>query len=110
MKTLKFRKKLAKLILDHKKTTTWRLFDDKNISVDDEVSFVISETNEEFAKAKIVSVTEKRMGNLEEKDWEGHERFSSNEEMYKTYETYYGQKVNRDTLVKIIRFILICLR
>jgi len=31
MKTLKFREKLSKLILSGKKTTTWRLFDDKDL-------------------------------------------------------------------------------
>ncbi len=29
MKTLKFRKKLSELILKKEKTTTWRIFDDK---------------------------------------------------------------------------------
>jgi len=94
MKTLKFRKKLSELILKGEKTTTWRLFDDKDISSGDEVSLMVWETKEEFAKAKIISVIEKPLGELDDDDWSGHERFSSDEEMYKTYEKYYGRKVD----------------
>ena len=82
MKTLKFREKLSKLILKGEKNVTWRIFDDKDISEGDDVSFLIWETKEEFAKAKILSVKETMLGKLTEEDWEGHERFSSNEEMY----------------------------
>ncbi|MCR4283952.1 MAG: hypothetical protein NUV64_01355 [Parcubacteria group bacterium] len=46
------------------------------------------------------------MSELEEADFDGHEKFSSEEEMYQTYRTYYGDKVGPDTIVKIIRFKL----
>ena len=65
MKTLKFKEDLSKLILSGKKDTTWRLFDDKNLSNSDEVSFVISETGKEFAKAKLINVRETTFGNLQ---------------------------------------------
>jgi hypothetical protein len=107
MKTLKFRKELAKLILEGKKDNTWRLFDEKDISVGDEVSLLEWESKEEFAKAKVTSVKEAKLGRLTDKDKEGHEKFSSDKEMYKTYSTYYRQKVDEDTLVKIIRFELL---
>ena len=35
MKTLKFRKELSELILKKEKTTTWRIFDDKDIKQGD---------------------------------------------------------------------------
>lgn len=48
MKTIKFRPALAKLIIEGKKTTTWRLFDDKNLQVGDVVELVNWETKEVF--------------------------------------------------------------
>ena len=104
MKTLKFRKELSELILSKKKNTTWRLFDDKDLSVGDILSFVVWETLEEFAKVKVISVSETVFGNLKEGDWEGHEKFCSEEEMYKIYSKYYNCLVNKKTPVKIIKF------
>jgi len=40
-------------------------------------------------------------------DWEGHEKFSSETEMYKAYTKHYGgKKVDKNTKVKIIKFKL----
>ena len=107
MKTLKFRKVLSDLILPGEKDTTWRLFDDKNLSTGDSVSFLVYETKEEFAKARLTSVRETTLGELTEEDWEGHEKFSSDEEMYKTYSDYYNRQVDKDTPVKVIKFKLL---
>lgn len=107
MKTLKFRETLSKLILSGEKNTTWRLFDDKNLSAGDIVSFLVWETQKEFAKAKITEVRETILGKLTDKDWGGHEKFSSNEEMYKTYSKYYNQDVNKSTILKVIKFELL---
>lgn len=104
MKTLKFRNHLAKLILAGKKDLTWRLFDDKEISVGDEVHMINWNTGEKFGEAKVVKAWEKKMGNLVESDFDGHEKFKNEEEMYETYRKYYGDKVGRDTIVKIIKF------
>lgn len=60
MKTLKLRESLSKLILQGKKNTTWRLFDDKNLSKGDVVSFLVWETKKEFAKARLLQ----NLGNL----------------------------------------------
>jgi hypothetical protein len=107
MKTLKFRRSLSKLILQGKKNTTWRLFDDKNLSTDDEVSFLVYETKKEFAKAKLTSIKETSLGKSTNEDWDGHKKFSSDEEMYKTYCGYYNRPVDKDTPVKIIKFKLL---
>lgn len=107
MKTLKFRKSLSELILQRKKDATWRLFDDKNLSVGDVVSFLVWETKEEFAKAKLVKVKETALGELADEDWDGHEKFSSDEEMYKTYSKYYNRQVDKNSLIKIIKFELL---
>ena len=64
MKTLKFKPELAELILAGKKTSTWRLFDDKDLQTDDVVSFVNSDTMEQFALAKLSEVNEKELGEM----------------------------------------------
>jgi hypothetical protein len=107
MKTLKFRKSLAQRILNHEKTNTWRLFDDKDLTVGDEVLFLVWETKEEFAKAKLTAVTETMLGELTDEDWQGHEKFASDDEMYKTYSKYYNRPVDAGTKVKIIKFELL---
>jgi len=107
MKTLKLRKFLSKLILQGKKNTTWRLFDDKNLSEGDVVSFLIWGIKKEFAKAKLTNVKETTLGRLTDEDWNGHEKFSSDEEMYKTYHGYYNRRVDKNSPVKIIKFELL---
>jgi hypothetical protein len=107
MKTVKFRPVLAKLILEGKKTTTWRLFDDKDFQAGDAIELVNWETKEVFGHAVITEVTEKALKDLDGHDWEGHERFPTNEAMHAAYRTYYsGREVGPDTLVKIIHFKL----
>ncbi len=107
MKTLKFRKNLSELILKNEKTTTWRIFDDKDIQIDDIIEFLVWETKEQFAVARIIDVVEKSFKELDEKDLDGHEKFNSKEEMYATYTTYYNKTVDENTIVKIIKFELI---
>lgn len=106
MKTLKFREKLSQLILEKRKNTTWRLFDDKNLSAGDEVIFLVWETGKEFAKVKLLEVRETVFGKLTEQDWVGQEKFESDEKMYKTFSQYYNQEVNENSPVKIIKFEL----
>lgn len=53
MKTLKFTSHLSEKILKGDKTSTWRLFDDKDLKEEDELIFINKETNEEFGTAKI---------------------------------------------------------
>ena len=107
MKTLKFRKNLSELILKNEKTTTWRIFDDKDIQIDGIIEFLVWETKEQFAVARIIDVVEKSFKELDEKDLDGHEKFNSKEEMYATYTTYYNKTVDENTIVKIIKFELI---
>lgn len=104
MKTLKFKTHLCDKILDGSKTSTWRLFDDKDLQIGDELEFINKDTGETFGTATITSLYVKTLGTLEDKDWEGHERFLSDEEMYETYRSYYGDKVNEDSEVKILSF------
>ena len=107
MKTIKFRDFLAEQVMSGEKTVTWRLFDDKDLSVGDEVELINWNTGEVFGKATLTGVKEKKLGDINEDDYVGHEKFESKEEMYETYKKYYGDKVNLDTIVKIIKFELI---
>lgn len=107
MKQLKFTDDLAKLILEGKKTATWRFFDDKNLSVGDRLELVNKETGTPFAEAEITSIKEKPLGDVAEADFDGHETYSNREEMLTTYRSYYGETVNWDTVVKMIGFKLI---
>ncbi len=107
MKTLKFRQTLADQILAGDKTTTWRLFDDKNLSKGDQLSFLVWKTQKEFAQAKIVSVKTTKFGKLTAKDWTGHETFDSPQQMYDTYSGYYQQTVDENTPVTVIKFKLL---
>lgn len=105
-KTIKFRDFLANLVSKGEKDSTWRLFDDKDLQEGDEVDLINWNTKEKFAEAVLTEVREKKMAELEPADFEGHERFESEEKMYEAYRTYYGDKVGPDTSVKIIRFRL----
>lgn len=106
-KTIKFKSHLAELVAKGEKNTTWRLFDDKDLSEGDVVDLIVKETGQVFAQAELTKVWEKTLGTLDDADWEGHERFASEEEMYKTYKGYYGDRVDKDTVVKIIQFRLV---
>ncbi len=105
-KTLKFRDSLASLILGGEKTTTWRLFDDKNLQEGDLLNFQVSETGKDFTKAKIIEIKEKRLGEITEEDYEGHEKFENQEDMINQFKKYYGDKVSKESVVKIIKFNL----
>ena len=106
MKTLKFKTNLVEMIMSGKKTVTWRLFDDKDLTIGDELEFVNKGTMEKFANAIIVGIRKKRLGDIEGKDFEGHETYESRDDMFKEMVKNYGEKINGDTIVKIVEFKL----
>lgn len=106
MKTLKFHPSLVPGILCGTKTTTWRLFDDKDLREGDELSLLDSATRREFAEATIIKVKSATFAGLTPDDRAGHERFVSDIEMYGSYERYYNKKIGPATPVKIITFQL----
>lgn len=107
MKSLKFRPDLVKDILAGKKTTTWRLFDDKDLQEGDRVELLNWETKERFVDAQINHIREKQVADISEADYEGHERYENPEVLLKTLQEYYGERVNPETVVKIIEFKLL---
>ena len=105
-KTIKFTSFLADLILEGGKTTTWRLFDDKNLQIGDLLNFQLSETGKDFAKAKITGLKEKTLAEVNEADYGGHEKYESQVAMLNQFKKFYGDRVSIETTVKIIRFNL----
>ncbi len=97
---------MPELILNGTKTTTWRINDEKNISVGDELSFCRNDDTE-FAKVIVVSVKMTTFGKLSKEDMAGHEEFNSEEEMYKIYSDYYKFSVKPETELKVIKFKVI---
>lgn len=107
MKIVKFRDYLVPLVLSGEKSSTWRLFDDKNLSVGDKIELRGFGKEQSFATATIVKVIEKAFKDLGDDDKRGHETFSSDKEMYETYAGYYNTEVGPDSVVKIIWFELL---
>lgn len=110
MKTLKFEHSTAELIKNGQKTSTWRLFDDKDLSVNDAIKILdkVDAKNPEswqvIGQGSITQIIEKKLGSVSSDDIENHEPFSSKEKMIKRYKSYYGDRVDLDTPVKIISF------
>lgn len=106
MKTLKFKHNFVKEILEGRKTTTWRLFDDKDLQINDELELIDSGNRGSFGKAKIIYVVEKTIQDLTDEELKNHE-YENRDKMIESHRKYYGDKVNLDTVVKIITFKLI---
>ncbi len=113
MKTLKLDHKLAELIRSGQKTSTWRLYDDKDISVNDDIELLDKVDPQDpgtwssVGTARVDRVVEKRLGDVSDADFEGHEAFLSREDMLKTYRFYYGPQVTYETPIKMIHFSLV---
>ena len=103
MKVLKFKLELADLILRDKKTTTWRVDDEKDLTKGDIISARVH-GGDEFAQLELLGVRETTFGELKEVDWKGHENFKSKKEMYDTYSEYYKVKITPKTALKVIKF------
>jgi ribonuclease HI len=110
MKTLKFDHNDARQILSGAQTSTWRLYDDKGLSVDDEIR-VIDKVDPDSPKTwkvigigKVNEIVEKRLGYITEEDMIGHKIYDSKEDILRAYKQYYGERVTLETPVKIVRF------
>lgn len=109
MKSLKLDHELAELVQNGQKTTTWRLFDDKDISVHDrlllidKVSVKNPETWEPIGVATVSEVVQKRLADVTPAEMSEH-GFASKETMLTVFRRYYGPDVGWETPIKIIRF------
>ena len=106
MKTLKFKDFKAKWILEGVKTATMRLFDDKELKDGDELELINSDSGEVFSKATITEVVYKKLNEIDDVDLDGHEKWENKDEMLQSLKKYYGDKVDWDTMVKVVKFKL----
>lgn len=110
MKTLKLDHTLAEAVKNGTTTSTWRVFDDKNLSVNDEVVLIDKADPQEpttwlpIGIAKINRIVQKRLGDIGESDMTGHESYGSADALLAHFQKYYGKEVTLETPVKIISF------
>src|ERR1035437_131685 len=107
MKTLKFDHDQAQAIFAGQKNSTWRLYDDKDLSVSDEIKVIDKvepkrpESWQIIGQARVIEVIEKLLGAVTAEDLQAPPPFMSKEEVLETYKGYYGHRVNFETPVKI---------
>lgn len=110
MKTLKLEHDLALLVREGKKNTTWRIFDDKNLSVNDHINFIDKVNPKDtsswvvFGEAIVTEVKEKRIADLSDIDYDETHSYSSKDELINSLRQFYGESINEETPVKIIKF------
>ena len=107
MKTLKFKDFKAKWIIEGSKTATMRLFDDKDLKIGDELGLINSDDGNVFTKAIIIEVINKKLAEVDGIDLDGHEKWNNKEEMVESLKKYYGDRVDLNTEVKIVKFKLV---
>lgn len=110
---------MKKLKLDHDhalavgqglQTATIRLYDDKDLTVNDRVQLIDKVDPSDpgswrlIGTARIDSIVQKRLGDLDDEDYRSEEQYASKREMLDAYRKYYGPQVDEGSAVKIIRF------
>jgi hypothetical protein len=103
-KTLKFDSELVPMILSGEKTSTWRLWDDKDLSEGDVVDFLGRPDLHHFFTAKLTKVIKKPFAQLTEEDKKSHGSYQSDALMYEFFSKAYGRPVDENTVVTIIWF------
>jgi ribonuclease HI len=93
MKTLTFSSDQVQPIIDGTITETWRIYDDKDLSIDDEVECLDKKTGKAFGKLRINQITTRRYGEIKET--------GSALELLKAA---YGKAIAPDAHVKAIQF------
>jgi hypothetical protein len=103
-KTIKFRGFKAEWVLNGQKSSTIRLFDDKDLQTGDDVDLINADTGGVFAHATVTEVIAKKLSEITESDLIGHEKYESTDAMYASFRKFYGDRVTPDTIAKIVRF------
>jgi hypothetical protein len=108
MKSLKFHAKLVAKILSGETTITWRLFDDKDLTVGDELEFVNAESGEVFGSATITHIDEKPLHatTAAERLAGGWKPSVTIDQIVAHYQKLYRPEVTVETSVKMISFKL----
>lgn len=110
MKSLKVNHEEALGIRDRGIRQTWRVFDDKDIRVDDRLVLIdkvdLHDHNswEAFGEAVVTSVTEKHVAEVGKADFDAVTADESPEALLHRLQQYQGSSVTLQTPIKIIRF------
>src|SRR5688572_17487696 len=101
MKQLKFDHSFARLIKSGKKTATFRIADDKDISIGDTVQIVDKVRPDEpkswriIGEIQVIEVIVKPIGKLTNADYQGSETYEDPEDMLAAFRHYYGDQVSK---------------
>src|SRR4051794_28052237 len=109
MKTLKLNHELAERVASGEMHSTWRIQDDKDLTIDDRVELIDKvdpdhpQSWQVIGVATIEQISIKRISDIAPEDFlrEGYE---SKDQMIKVYRSYYGPEVDERTPVKMITF------
>ena len=113
MKVIKLDHASALSMMSGKKRSTWRMFDDKQLAVGDTIQLIDKVDPEDESTWHTIGcgviniVIEKRIRDITESDYEGHEEYVSHEEIVEQFKHYYGDSVTIDTPLKIVQFSLV---
>jgi ribonuclease HI len=113
MKTLKLDHLYAKQVIEGSKTSTWRIDDDKDIKVNDEINLIdkvnpkIPSSWHSIGIARVDVITEKRLGSISDSELAIDDSFKSKDSMLKYFKGRYGTQVTFDTPVKMVMFTLL---
>ncbi|HSW65888.1 MAG TPA: ribonuclease HI family protein [Bacillota bacterium] len=112
MKSLKLEHSVAQRVQRGDITSTWRLYDDKDLSVNDQVALIDKVDPKNPATWKLVgiahidTVVQKRIRDLEEADYAAAELGGKMDNILASLRQYYGPQVDLSTPVKIIRYTI----
>ena len=101
---------MAELVVAGKSTSTWRLYDDKDLSIDDDVTLIDKvnpndrSTWRPVGTAHINELIQNRLGDITAADGNNTTDLSKPEKLLKTFQLYYGPQVTLKTPIKIVHF------
>lgn len=110
MKTLKLNHNSALQVREGQKTSTLRIFDEKHISVGDQVELIDKVDPKRpdswvvFGFAAVDAVIEKRLRDIDHTNIDGHDAYMTRQDMLDDLRRYYGESITEETPVKIISF------
>jgi ribonuclease HI len=111
MKTLKLNHDSAQLISEGRANFTWRIFDDKQLSVNDEVQLLdkVDPGNREtwvpIGVGVIESVTEKRIREISESEKQAYENvYGKIDDVIELFAKLYGKEITDQDVIKIVTF------
>ena len=99
IKRLKLYENLKAAVLSGQKASTWRLFDDKNLSIGDTVEFISTQTKQPICLVEITHAIEKPLGTLNVEDKKRKIEKKSFKEVFFHPQVYYDYRWYYQTYV-----------